>query len=57
MVYRANLSDMLREQYEFKTKKDTYLGISIKESEELKKVFKIVIFTFKNSAIKNNRDK
>ena len=44
MVYRANLSDMLREQYEFKTKKDTYLGISIKESEELKKVFKIIIF-------------
>lgn len=45
MIYRANLSDMLREQYEFKTKKETYLGISIKESEELKKVLKIVILT------------
>lgn len=55
MVYRANLSDMLREQYEFKTKKDTYLGISIKESEELKKVFKIS--RIENSIIKNNRDK
>ena len=56
MIYRANLSDMLREQYEFKTKKETYLGISIKESEDLKKVLRIVIFTFENSKIKNNRD-
>lgn len=38
MLYRVHSADILREQYEFKTKKETYFGVSIKEMEDLKRV-------------------
>ncbi|CAF0712624.1 unnamed protein product [Brachionus calyciflorus] len=37
VTYKINKGDLLRENYEFLTKKNTYLGLSIKEEENAKK--------------------
>lgn len=38
ILYRAYLSQTMREEYEFRTKKDTYWSISNKDLEDLRKV-------------------
>lgn len=42
-VYRSYASTYERERHEFRTKNDTYLGISVEELNKLRKVAKFLI--------------
>lgn len=54
VMFRINQGDIIRDKFEFKTKSGSYLGISLKDEEEAKKVRTqiIVIFILKIKKIK-----